>query len=248
MTSTDSPRRPIIRRALVGLTAAALVVGACGSSDDTVSSGTDADERVSSAAEPDDATVSSEAVADDGPASDAIQENGPITVEGVALDPFDSSIEDLAVGKAAPLVSGQSFDGSPISFGAAAAEGAAPASGSPTLVVFLAHWCPHCNDEIPELIELQETGSLPADLDVIGVSTAVEPTADNYPPSEWIVEKGWPWSTMADDVDLTAIKAYGGTSFPFTVVLDGDGTVLARRAGTATADETIAFLDDALGS
>ena len=58
--------------------------------------------------------MSSEAVADDGPASDAIQENGPITVEGVALDPFDSSIEDLAVGKAAPLVSGQSFDGSPI--------------------------------------------------------------------------------------------------------------------------------------
>ncbi len=69
---------------------------------------------------------------------------------------------------------------------------------------------------------------------------------DNYPPSDWIVEKGWPWPMMADDEELTAVKAYGGTSFPFAVVLDADGTVLARRAGQATAAETKAFLDSAL--
>ena len=35
MISIDLPRRPIVRRAVVGLAVAALVVSACGSSDDT---------------------------------------------------------------------------------------------------------------------------------------------------------------------------------------------------------------------
>ena len=225
------------------------MVSACGGSDDTVSADADAEESVSSAAPPEDAVVSSDgdtAAESDGGAT-GVQENGPITVEGEALDPFDSSIDDLAIGKTAPLVSGESFDGTPISIGAPVAEGAAPASGNPTLVVFLAHWCPHCNDEIPELLELDASGARPDDLDGVGVSTAVDPSGENYPPSEWIVEKGWPWPTMADDEELTAIKAYGGTSFPFVVVLDGDGTVLARRAGSATAEDTIEFLDTALG-
>lgn len=249
MISTDSPRRPIVHRAFVGLAAAALVVSACGGSDETVSTDAGAEESVSSAAPPEDAAVSSdgEEVAESDSGADAVQENGPIAVEGEPLDPFDSSIDDLAVGKTAPLVSGESFDGTPISIGAPVGEGVAPASGNPTLVVFLAHWCPHCNDEIPELLELDASGALPEGLEVVGVSTAVDPSADNYPPSEWIVEKGWEWPTMADDEELTAIKAYGGTSFPFVVVLDADGTVVARRAGSASAEDTIEFLDAALG-
>lgn len=169
-----------------------------------------------------------------------LQQNGPIVVEGDGLDPFDSSIEDLAVGATAPVVSGESFDVTPITIGGP--------TDNPTLVVFLAHWCPHCNDEIPELLALDEAGDLPEGLDVIGVSTAVDAAADNYPPSDWVVEKGWSWPTMADDEELTAIKAYGGTSFPFAVVLDTDGNVLARRAGQASAAETMAFLEAALGA
>ena len=138
------------------------------------------------------------------------------------------------------MISGESFDGTPITVGG-------PTENA-TLVVFLAHWCPHCNDEIPELIGLFEAGELPEGLDVIGVSTAVDSTQENYPPSDWVVDKGWPWPTMADDEELTAIKAYGGTSFPFAVVLDEEGVVLARRAGQASAADTTAFLAGALGS
>jgi len=229
VTSIQSPRHPIVRRALFGLVAATLVTTSCGSSTDSEQT---ADETVTTAEQPDDASVSSEAGAQ------GLQQNGPISVEGEPLDPFDSSIEDLAVGKAAPVVLGESFDSTPITIGG-------PTENA-TLVVFLAHWCPHCNDEIPELLELEESGELPDDLDVIGVSTAVDPNADNYPPSEWVVEKGWPWPVMADDENLTAIKAYGGTSFPFAVALDADGIVLGRRAGSASADETAAFLADSL--
>ena len=45
--------------------------------------------------------------------------------------------------------------------------------GAPKMVVFLAHWCPHCNREIPRLIEWQQSGAVPDGLKVVGVATAV---------------------------------------------------------------------------
>ena len=181
-----------------------------------------------------------EADAEPGADAGGLQQNGPIDVEGAALDPYDSTIEDLSVGAMAPVVRGESFDGSEIVIGGP--------TENPTMIVFLAHWCPHCNDEVPVLLGLESEGRLPEGLDVIGVSTAVAADRDNYPPSEWIVDNGWSWPTIADDEILSAINAFGGTGFPFTVVLDTDGTVLARRSGGATADDAVAFLDAALAN
>ena len=213
------------------------VVSACGSDPDAGAADATSDESVSSAAPPEDASVSSENVSDSD-APQGLQQNGPITVEGDPLVPFESPLDDPSVGTAAPVVTGESFDGTPVTIGGP--------TENPTLVVFLAHWCPHCNDEIPELLALDDAGDLPEGLDVVGVSTAVDPTGANYPPSDWAVDKDWPWRMMADDEELSAIVAYGGTSFPFTVVLDAEGNVLARRAGAASAAETLAFLDAAL--
>jgi len=214
------------------VTVASLAIGACGSSD----ASTDAPAESSGGAE-----TSATAVADTSAVSaeaQGLQQNRPVDVEGGSLVPYDGSADDPSVGTPAPVISGASFDGTPITFGGP--------TENPTLVVFLAHWCPHCNEEVPELISLNESGDLPAGLDVIGVSTGVEESGENFPPSEWIDEEGWPWPTMADDEELAAIRAMGGTSFPFLTVLDTDGTVLARRAGTAPAADTVAFLDAAL--
>jgi len=229
-----------LRRAIGGLAVTAVLVSACGSADDTVSSNAaDEEQNIEEVAPPEDATASG---ADTAEVADetVLQQNGPVDVTGNALDPYDSTVDDLSIGTVAPVVAGESFDGTPITIGGP--------TENPTFVVFLAHWCPHCNDEVPELIGLQDAGRIPDGLDVIGVSTAVVAERDNFPPSEWVDDRGWPWPTMADDEILSAINAMGGTSFPFAVVLDTDGTVLARRAGQATADETVAFLDDALAN
>jgi cytochrome c biogenesis protein CcmG/thiol:disulfide interchange protein DsbE len=175
-----------------------------------------------------------------GDSADQGGETRSVTVTGDPLPPLESADDDPAVGTQAPVLGGENFDGDPVVIGD-------PAEGAPTMVVFLAHWCPHCNAEIPELIELNEQGRLPDELTVVGVSTAVAPDRDNYPPSEWIVEKGWPWEIMVDSAEFAALDAYGGTGFPFTVMLDENGVVLARKSGSGSADEIEQWIDGVLG-
>ena len=177
---------------------------------------------------------------DSGDASGEIEQSRPVEITGDALAPFEDPAADAAVGQATPVVAGAGFDGTPMTIGGA--------SDNPTMLVFLAHWCPHCNVEIPELIKLDDAGGIPDDLDVIGISTGVAAGQPNYPPSEWIVDKGWPWPTMADSENNEALNAYGGTGFPFLVIVDSDGTVLARQSGESTADELGVWIDDTLAT
>jgi cytochrome c biogenesis protein CcmG/thiol:disulfide interchange protein DsbE len=170
-------------------------------------------------------------------ASTAGGETAPVAVSGDVLAPFVPNSDDVAVGVAAPQLDGQSFDGSAVAIGGP--------SENATMVVFLAHWCPHCNAEVPRLIELDDGGDLPAGLDVVGVSTAADQSAPNYPPSEWMADNDWPWPAMADSDDLTALQAYGGTGFPFLVILDADGNVVARKSGESP---TTAELGDWINS
>jgi len=175
-----------------------------------------------------------------GDAGAEIEQTRPVEVTGEALAPFEDPAADPAVGQASPVVNGQGFDGTAMTIGGA--------GDKPTLLVFLAHWCPHCNREVPEVIKLNDAGGIPADLDVVGISTAVASDRPNYPPSEWIVDKGWPFPTMADSENSEALTAFGGTGFPFLVMVDSDGTVLARQSGESTADELGAWIDATLAT
>ena len=57
----------------------------------------------------------------------------------------------------------------------------APGTDGPMMVVFLAHWCPHCNAEVPVLLDWEASGDIPADLQVVGVSTGVSADAAELP-------------------------------------------------------------------
>ncbi len=165
--------------------------------------------------------------ATDGDATGDIEPNRPVEVTGEVLVPYDDSGDDPAVGTAAPVVVGASFDGEPVTIG--------EATGDHQMYLFLAHWCPHCNAEIPELLTVDDEGGIPDDLRVVGVSTGVDPSAPNYPPSQWLDDLGWRWETLADSVEAEALYSYGASSFPFAVIVDGDGNVVARKAGSSSA-------------
>jgi thiol-disulfide isomerase/thioredoxin len=116
------------------------------------------------------------------------------------------------------------------------------------LLVFLAHWCPHCNAEIPRLIEWDESGQMPEDLIVIGVATGSRSDQPNWPPSQWLQDMEWPWAAMADSEAQDAAIAYGVNGYPGLVLIDGEGTVLARRSGEASVSELDAWAETYLGS
>lgn len=226
---------------MAAVLAAAVALAACGGSDDDTSDAEDepapaVDESTDSDAPDSDGDTggdgSSEAAA---PGERAPVQ--PVSVEGAPLAPFDVGSDDPSIGAAAPVITGADFDGTPGVLGGA--------TESPTMLVFLAHWCPACNAEVPELVSLAD-GGLPEDLDVIAVSTAVTADRDHYPPYEWLDGFGWPYESFADDELSTAFQTYGGTAFPFTVILDENGDVLARKAGQAPAAEIASFVEAAL--
>jgi thiol-disulfide isomerase/thioredoxin len=161
----------------------------------------------------------------------------PVEAEGEMLVQLEDPNDDPARGKIAPVVNGFGFDGAPLTI---------EPTGKPMLVVFLAHWCPHCNAEIPRLIEWKDSGAMPADLGVVGVSTGARDDAPNWPPSQWVVDKAWPWPVMADNEDQNAAVAFGVSGYPGLILLDGDGKVLARRSGEADIDALKAWAQEFL--
>ena len=161
-------------------------------------------------------------------------------VVGEDLEALPEGGTDPSVGLTAPTLNGYAFDGSNLSV--------TPGNGKPYMVVFLAHWCSHCNNEVPRLIEWKESGAVPADLQVIAVSTSVASDRPNYPPSQWVVDKAWPWPVMADSEGADAARAYGVSGFPFFTIVGADGKVKVRASGELGTDRINQIVTAALAS
>lgn len=158
----------------------------------------------------------------DKPASvPGVAQTQPVEVTGTALSTFASDTSDSAVGTVAPTLVGSSFDGSPI----------AVKPGRPTLVIFLAHWCPHCRREVPVLSQWQKNGGVPDGVDVIGVATGTDKSLPNYPPSQWLAGEHFQFPVMADSDAFDAANAFGLSGYPYFVLLDSNGKVVHRASG-----------------
>jgi cytochrome c biogenesis protein CcmG/thiol:disulfide interchange protein DsbE len=148
---------------------------------------------------------------------------GEVTVEGEPL-PFytDPSAQDLAVGMTAPTVTGSDWEGN---------ESTIAPDGRPKILIFLAHWCPHCQNEVPVVQDWVESGGLGDDVDMYGLTVATNRLRENWPPQDWLEEEGWTVPTIMDDAENSATIAYGQAGTPFYIVMDGDNTVLGRLSG-----------------
>jgi cytochrome c biogenesis protein CcmG, thiol:disulfide interchange protein DsbE len=168
----------------------------------------------------------------------------PVEIEGDPLPLFTPGGADPALGRVPPTIIGEDYTGF--------THQISPDTADPTLVVFLAHWCPACNEEVPVLIRLRDEGRLPENLQVFGVMTGVAPDRPNFPPSRWIEQMGWPWSVVADNIDFdrevfVAADAYGLSAFPYLVVIN-DGVVTSRWSGSLPIDELEARINAAATS
>jgi cytochrome c biogenesis protein CcmG, thiol:disulfide interchange protein DsbE len=172
-----------------------------------------------------------------GDKTSAASQTGTVEVAGRGLPPFQSPAADPAVGQPAPEILGQGFDGRRLDI---------VADGAPKVVVFLAHWCPHCQAEVPRIVDWLAVAP-PRDVELVAVSTAVDRARPNYPPSAWLEREGWTVPTVADDPDGTAARAFGLTSYPFFVAVGADGAVRARISGELTVAQLEALVETARG-
>lgn len=159
-----------------------------------------------------------------------------VSVEGTALADFEDADPDPAVGTRAPRLFGEAPDGTAVSFEA----------NEPTLLVFLAHWCPHCQAEVPILVDLSTSGALDS-VRMLAVLTGTNADAPNYPPAEWLESEGWPADVLLDNDTFSGGAAYGLTTYPYIVAVAADGTVVGRASGEMPESDILALAALAAG-
>jgi cytochrome c biogenesis protein CcmG/thiol:disulfide interchange protein DsbE len=169
----------------------------------------------------------------------------PVDVIGDPLPRGIDAADDPAIGMPAPTLVGFDLDGEPIVID--------PSTDGPMMLVFLAHWCSHCNAEVPRLNQLRDDGRFPDGLSIYAVATGSRPDQPNWPPTDWLQDTmDWTYPALLDGVDLEAgsyiaYDAYGVEGFPSIVLVDEDGDVAFRWSGEREPDNVIALLDEHLG-
>ena len=149
-------------------------------------------------------------------------EFGSPTVSGEGLPALVDSAADPAVGAPIPAVDGADFDGSAVTLAA---------DGHAKMILFLAHWCTHCQAEVPVVQEWLDAGGLPDGVDFYSVATGISETRDNFPPDAWLEREGWTPPVIVDDEASTVGAHFGLDAFPFWVFVYPDGTVAGRVTG-----------------
>lgn len=80
------------------------------------------------------------------------------------------------------------------------------------------------------MVQWVEDGILPAEVELVAVSTLHDPTRANWPPDQWLAEEGWPGQVLADP-DESAAEAFGLAATPSCVFIDADGAITERVSG-----------------
>lgn len=160
-------------------------------------------------------------------------ETSDVTVTGASLvTPPEAPAVDPAIGAKAPALNGLGFDGSAVSV---------TPGNRPTIVMFVAHWCPHCQREVPLLVKWLAAGVADG-VDMRAVATSTDAKLPNYPPSSWLAGEGFDVPTLLDSTESAAASAYGLDAFPYFVAVDAKGNVTKRMAGELTKEQFTALV------
>lgn len=166
------------------------------------------------------------AIASSGESGSAVGLDDLAGSPSVVGDPLPSApsdpATDPAVGQAVPVTTGAGFDGVPTVVGE---------PGTPQMMMFVASWCPACEQELPQVVDWLAAGGLPDGVEFTTVITGLDPARPNWSPDAWLDEEGYTGRVIVDDAAGTIANAYGMSATPFWVALDAEGAVAVRVAG-----------------
>jgi cytochrome c biogenesis protein CcmG, thiol:disulfide interchange protein DsbE len=147
----------------------------------------------------------------------------PVQVSGAPLPEYADGGTDLAVGRTLPTLTGTDMAEAPLTIGP---------DGRAKAIIILAHQCPHCQAELPRIVAWLADNPVPDGVDVVGISTAINPAGTNYPPSTWFEREGWDQPTLNDDANATAYRTVAnGMGTPGWLFITADGVVQLRTTG-----------------
>ena len=147
--------------------------------------------------------------------------NVTVEIQGDALPPLRDQ-GDSAIGTKAPIIKGISLEGDEIYIGE---------EGYYNLIIVLAHWCPHCRNEVRELTNFFKEVDIPSNLKLISLATSIRSDRPNYPPHEWFEHEKWPLPVVVDTAQSEIAIHYGVTSYPFFILIDDKGNIQSRLPG-----------------
>lgn len=156
--------------------------------------------------------------------------------QGLPLMPQQSPVDETADGFLAPTVIGKNFDNNTVEIN--------NADGKAKGIVFLAHWCGHCQAEVPRVQAWLDAGGGVPGVELYSVATAMNSGQPNYPPSDWLDRENWSLPVIRDDKEDSVLTAYGSGGFPYWVFTNADGTVALRTAGELTIVQLEGILSD----
>lgn len=109
------------------------------------------------------------------------------------------------------------------------------APGAPLIVNFWARWCPPCRDEMPDFQALHRRHA-GAGLRVIGIAIGERPAEVRV----FAEQQGYDYPLLIADADGQALmRALGNESgaLPYTLAIDREGRIVARKLGRISARE-----------
>ena len=166
-------------------------------------------------------TVESDATDTDPRTADVELEGEPLPAMSANGPNADPTTDD-AYGLVAPTVTGTDFEGNEITI---------EPDGRAKVIYFVAHWCPHCQNEVPLIQSLIDEGLQPNEIDIYAVSTAYRPEAAPDP-RQWLLDEGFQPPTIRDSDSNEAFTAFAGNGFPYAVYLDSEHQVIGRTVGS----------------
>ena len=160
------------------------------------------------------------------------QFNVPQGLSDIPLRVADIQVKQLTypgIGEPAPLFKAKTFDGQTIRL--------SDLRGKVVLLDFWASWCSPCVAELPKIQTLYETFADRDAFAMIGLSL----DWDTERATRLLDEKqlSWTQACLGSMDESVVVKQYGVGEIPMTILIDTDGTILARGADVDTLTQRI---------
>ena len=139
---------------------------------------------------------------------------------------FCQQLEPAANMKA-PVINGTDLNGNSIT----------SEINSPTILLFLAHWCGYCQVEVKEIQDWIDNGGNMGRVKMYSILTSINSSQPNYPPDKWLNSEGWSFQSFTDNELNGVAEHFGIRGFPFWVLIDSNGDIVTRLSGSYTKDQ-----------